>query len=370
MKALRTIIKKVLFKTVYPIFRLCPIRRNYVLFNCNNGKVFDGNPKAIFEELRNKQNANQYKFIVTASNGVVIPENVHRVRYMSLAYIFYLAVSKYWVININAFSGVNPRKDQVFLQTWHGTPLKKIGADIQDTSRSTEKEEWRKDALNWTYFLSNGSRSNPFYKSAFGLSDTQILTYGLPRNDRLGDNKQLYDSFRKERGISKNQKVILYAPTFRDDGSQIQFNYEEFSKKLGSKFYLLVNFHRLYVEKGLGNFPNVEFNEHLSITDCMEVSDLLITDYSSVFFDYSILNRPMIFYPYDYNRYMNEERGTYMEYSSTVPGPICYSFDSLVRQLMSEDNSKHDNSQFAREFNANYERRDASEKIVSKVFGL
>ncbi|USR87075.1 CDP-glycerol glycerophosphotransferase family protein [Lactiplantibacillus pentosus] len=78
----------------------------------------------------------------------------------------------------------------------------------------------------------------------------------------------------------------------------------------------------------------------------------------------------MIFYPYDYNRYMNEERGTYMEYSSTVPGPICYSFDSLVRQLMSEDNSKHDNSQFAREFNANYERRDASEKIVSKVFGL
>ncbi|MFC6788144.1 CDP-glycerol glycerophosphotransferase family protein [Halobaculum halobium] len=113
---------------------------------------------------------------------------------------------------------------------------KKIGADIQDTSRSTEKEEWRKDALNWTYFLSNGSRSNPFYKSAFGLSDNQILTYGLPRNDRLGDNKQLYDSFRKERGISKNQKVILYAPTFRDDGSQIQFNYEEFSKSLVQSF--------------------------------------------------------------------------------------------------------------------------------------
>lgn len=368
MKKFKTFIKVIAFKVIYPAFQLLKLKSNFILFNSDNGKSFNGNPKAIYEYLSDIYKDKNVYYVVTGKFSDKLNNHVINVKYMSLKYLYYLAISKYWVISVNMYSGVHPRKKQVYLQTWHGTPLKKIGADIEDDSREKEKREWLKDANNWTYFISNGMKSNENYKTAFGIKDDQILDYGLPRNDKLGNNMSLYNSFRNSRKISNNKKVLLYAPTFRDDGSEIEFDFNRFSKILGDKYYLLVNFHRLYKHRPVRTYSNIEFNEKMSINDCMEISDALITDYSSVFFDYSILNKPMFFYPYDYDKYVNNDRGTYFDYLDIVPGSVSFDFDELCKNLEDVDQFSVDNSKFSSLFNSNYEFRNATERVVKKVF--
>lgn len=363
---LKTLIKVIAFKVLYPLFRLQRLKENYVLFNSDNGKRFDGNTKAIYDCLQEQRTDLHY--IVTGTenkdmNGVIF------VKYMSIKYLYYLAVSKYWVVNINLYSGCRPRKKQVFLQTWHGTPLKQIGKDINNDDLEDEKREWLADAQNWSYFLSNAEISNQNYQSAFKINEQTILDYGLPRNDKLGTDATIYDQFRSEHDIPADKKILLYAPTYRDDGSRIEFDFSKFEQTMGDKYYLLVNFHRLYQHCVAQAYENIGFNTTLTINECMEISDALITDYSSVFFDYSMLNRPMFFYPYDYEKYVNDDRGTYFDYRKLVPGSISYSFAELCQNLQDENNLTADNSAFAKRFNANYESRNATQRVIDQVFG-
>lgn len=349
---------------------MMPLNNNMVLINSNNGRSFGDNPRAIFEELVHQKRRLEY--VIVSDNDLsnsLKEENIHTVRYMSLKYLFYLATSKYWIININAYSGSVPRKKQVFVQTWHGTPLKRIGNDIID-SRKQEKLEWAKDASNWSYFISNAQISNANYESAFNLSGKKILAYGLPRNDRLVNDTTIKDDFRKHRNIAKDKKIILYAPTYRDDHKPIEFDYELFSEKLSDKYYLLINYHRLYQFDTKSKFDNIEVNSTLTIEECMKISDILITDYSSVFFDYSMLDKPMIFFPYDLEDYRNKNRGFYYDYEDLVPGDICYDMGSLIDTLKKQDfMSLRHSKEFAKRFNANYSQRNATKKVIDKIFG-
>ncbi|PWF99787.1 CDP-glycerol glycerophosphotransferase family protein [Levilactobacillus bambusae] len=366
MKTIRTRIKEIAFATLYPLFRLLPLKSGYILFNCDNGKRFSDNPLALYTELKN--NSRDYQYIITLNNNQF--EKNTCIPYMSIRYLYYLATSKYLVSNVNMYSGLRVRKNQVYLETWHGTPLKRIGDDIIDDERKKEKQEWLLDASHWTYFLSNAPISNQDYESAFHINPNIILDYGLPRNDNLTSDTQLYNAFRSKRNII-DRKVILYAPTFRDNGTTVNFNFKKFAEQLGDEYYLLINFHRLYEVHTIENISNVEFNDKLTIEDCMKVADILVTDYSSVMFDYALLERPMVFYPYDFDYYSKEDRGFYFDYTQTVPGPIFYDQDKMMsffKSVQSGDFNIARVKQFAKQFNANAEQRNASERVIRRVF--
>ncbi|KAF0369892.1 CDP-glycerol--glycerophosphate glycerophosphotransferase [Pediococcus acidilactici] len=363
---IRTLIKKVAISVLYPIFSAFPIKKDRIFINSNNGKVFSGNAKAIFEYLQ-EYKPGDYNFIIVSNKKSLFKDvNVKIVKYMSLKYLFYICTSKYWIADINMYSGIKKRPGQIYLQTWHGTPLKKIGNDIIDNSRQSEKREWARDAQQWDYFISNGNISDKNYYSAFQLTNTKILDYGLPRNDKLEHSVERSKKFRSQYNVG-DRKIILYAPTYRDDGSAINFDFNEFAKKLGHEYFIIVNFHRLYSNSDISGNKDVYVNTTMTIEECMSISDILITDYSSVFFDFSMLSKPMIFYAYDFDKYMNKNRGMYYNYKDFVPGTVCMSFLDLLN-VLSKKSYKKFIKDFAEEYNQNFYTRDATKRVVNTVF--
>ena len=299
-----------------------------ILFASYSGKQYDDSPKEIYEAMLNDRRFDGYKLIWAFRNPEkFVIERDGKVKVDTLSYYKTALKARVWVTNVSMTRGLNFRgKHCLSLNTWHGTPIKMLGSDLLKNSGGTFvcKGSGLGDVV-----LAQGMYEKDILMRVFGLDTNQVVVTGLPRNDSLASvcNSKITD-IRQKLGIPVGRKIIFYAPTYReyvkDEGRNCvmrpPFNLEMWKERLGDDFVLLIRAHQEVVKvldlvsndfvRNVSNYPD--------LNELMIVSDILISDYSSIFFDFSIMHKPMLCYCYDYEEYA-EKRGVYIDIRKWLP---------------------------------------------------
>lgn len=368
------------------IFRKLPMKKNWICFESFLGKQYADSCKYIYEYLlRNYKK--DYKFIwIINDDTVKIPGNPTRVHRFSLKYFYYMTRSKYWVNNMRQPKWYPKRKGNVFLETWHGTPLKKLVFDMEDvySASPTYKAEVYSQSRKWDYLVSDNPFSTEVFQSCFMFPKEKILEYGYPRNDLMHHPKKdkIAEKIRKKVGVPEGKKTILYAPTWRDDEYygkgqykfKLQLDLKRLREEFGKEYVILLRTHYFIADSldvtGVEDFA-INVSKYSDITELYLISDICITDYSSVFFDYANLKRPILFFTYDLEKYRDVLRGFYIDIEKEIPGPLLYTNDEVVDAIKNIDKIKEQYHDRYEEFYHRFCSLDdghAAKRIVEKVF--
>lgn len=329
------------------------IKENVILYEAHHGKSLTCSPYAIFLELLNDK---KYKNMIHVwslenfeLNKPIINEfkkfsNVKFIRRNSRKYLKCLASAKYLINNVTFLDYFIKKKEQIYINTWHGTPLKYLGKDVEANKLDYYKNATR-NFLQSSYFLSPNSYTTNIFSQSYDLRDIyegKIVEEGYPRNDLIiNTDKQKLLQKLDNIGIKIDKKVILYAPTWRGEIGNAKDTVEEVFKKVGDivrscpkNYQVVLKVHSL-VYKNLKNrdeVSNVTFiPDYIDPNELLSITDILITDYSSIFFDYLVTDRPIIFYMYDQEEY-TKDRGMYLSFDK-LPGPICNTQNELENCL-------------------------------------
>lgn len=332
-----------------------------IIFSCFNGKTYTCSPKAIYEYMVNSDKYKDYNYIwgfkeYEKYQYLEKNRNTKVIKQNSKLYYKSLAKSKYWIFNYKIPDYLYPKKKQVFVQCWHGTPLKRLGFDLVhfDNKLNTingMKKRYKIEAKKFSYFISPSKYSTEKFISAWNLKEIGkeniIIEKGYPRNDFLFNYTQKdVNKIKRQLGIENtNKKIILYAPTYRGDQhtSGVGYTYKEevdfekLKEKLQDRYIILFRPHYFIAnvfdfERYKGFVINVADID--DINELYIISDILITDYSSVFFDYANLKRPMIFHMYDLEHYRDKSNGFYFDVEKELPGKITRTDDELIDEIL------------------------------------
>ena len=320
--------------------------------------------------------------------------NTTVLQWASVPYQRAMAAAKYWVFNYRVSDHIWPKKDQVYLECWHGTPLKRLGYDLQNeggnvmNSLKEVREKYDLDAAKFRYILSPSEFTTEKFTSAWNLKqagkENAILQEGYPRNDYLlnhtpEDVEQVKRALHITPEDIGGRKILLYAPTWRDnqhdsaDGYSYQLgvDFARLRQALGEE--CIIRFRAHYLVANQFDFAAYEgfvwdVSQYPDINELYVVSDLLITDYSSVFFDYANLKRPILFYMYDLAAYRDDIRGFYLDLKE-LPGPIVETEEALIQaipQALEQDAYDEKYQRFHARFNA-LDDGHASERVVKRL---
>lgn len=322
-----------------------PVKENVILFETFMAKNYSDSPKYIYEYIA--QNHPEYECVWAINDGAKIPYGAKTVKRFSFQYAYYLAVSKYLVFNVRPPLWYRKREEQVFLETWHGTPLKRLVFDQEEVTSASPKykQQFYRQRKNWDFLVSANPFSTKTFRSCF-LYEGEMLEYGYPRNDILywPNKDEIAQQLKEKLGIPKDKKTILYAPTWRDDqhyGSgqykfELALDLQLMKERLQDDYVVLLRTHHYISDhidvSGLGDFV-INLSSYDDISEIYLISDICITDYSSVFFDYANLKRPILFYTYDFDKYKNQLRGFYIDMNTEVPGPLLYTSEQVVQAI-------------------------------------
>jgi len=368
--------RRILKKYVYPLLRLLPIKKKYVIFEDWWGGKYHCNPKYLYKYI--DTNYPEYKTIwFLNDNYIPITGNALRVRRKSLKYYYYLAVGNYFVNNVNFADEYEKRKGQIEIQTMHGTPLKTLGLDVPgEVDDPIKREKFLRRCNRWDYLVVQSDKASQITKSCYAFKK-EFLRTGYPRNDILFEknNKSDIDELKISMGIPTSKKVIMYAPTWRKRNVfDLKLDIEDMKNRLGNEYVLLLRIHPFAYagfDDSMTNEFVLNFSGYESVEELYLVSDIVITDYSSVMFDYTILNRPILFYTYDLEEYRDFLRGFNFDFESEAPGPLIQDYDELIQSLLNINDvyeKYYDSLQkFRNKFNE-YEKGTASKQIFDNVF--
>lgn len=376
------LIKKMIYKNIY---NKKPLKENQIFIESFRGDFYSDSPKYLYEYLL-EHYGDKYEYVwVMNRRGVKIPGNPKTVKKFSLGYYKQAALSKYWLINTRQSAVLNKRPDQIMLSTWHGTPLKRLGFDMGNLylDNPESKFNYKKDSSQWNYLVSPNRFTTERLRSSFAY-DGRVLEYGYPRNDILYNcTDELVNNIKTKLNLPKDKKIILYAPTWRDDESydvgKVKFNLKldlnKLKDSLSDEYIILIRTHYFIADKlDLTNVEDFAFDvsKYDDIAELYLISDMLITDYSSVFFDYANLKRPILFYTYDLDKYENTLRGFYIDIRTEVPGPLLYTTDEVIDAVVNIDAVKN---KYKDKYDEFYERfcsiddGNASKRIAEEVWG-
>lgn len=370
----------------HKFFTKMSVKENWVICESFFGKSYSDSPKYIYEYLC-KNYPGKYRFIWVINKRTKIPYGPTKVKRFSIRYCYYLARCKYNIFNVRQPEWMKKREGNVFLETWHGTPLKKLVFDQEEVMGASPlyKAQFYKQSRVWDYLVSANRFSSDAFRSAF-LFDKEILEFGYPRNDILhSENKEeLAARIRQKLKIPADKKTILYAPTWRDDEYYgrgeykfaLKLDLHMLKRELGKDYVVLLRTHYFIADSldvtGLEEFA-YNVSKYDDISELYLISDLLITDYSSVFFDYANLKRPILFYTYDLDKYRDQLRGFYMDIESEVPGPLLFTNEEVVEAIKNIEDIKEE---FKEKYDGFYERfcsledGHAAENVAKRVFNL
>ncbi|WP_369214171.1 bifunctional glycosyltransferase/CDP-glycerol:glycerophosphate glycerophosphotransferase [Streptomyces flavofungini] len=332
----------------YPAARHEPLREA-VLYDVFGGRMYGDSPRAIHEEMVRRALPVEHLWVVK-DGQCEVPDTARAVRVHSPEYYEAMARSRYLVGNTHFPRWLERREGQQIIQTWHGTPLKRIGFDFDnDHFASTQYlVDLDHERLKWTTLLSPNRFSTPVLRSAFrfgGDVDGELLETGYPRNDVLlaPDRAERAARVRRTLGLPEGKKVVLYAPTWREDKQRhrggflldLRVDLEKARAGLGDDHVLLVRPHAHVVEPvpGAGDGFVWDVAGYPDIMELLLIADVLVTDYSSVMFDFAVTGRPMLFFTYDLEHYRDRLRGFYFDFEERAPGPLLSTSDELIAAL-------------------------------------
>lgn len=293
-----------------------------ILFVSYGGRKYDDTPKDIFEVMRIDPRFRNYDIVWAFNN----PDNFNvfgcrKIKIDTLRYFITALKARVWITNVSITRGLSFRGKNTFsVNSWHGTAIKKIGVDaINDSTFRTKDDGRLADVM-----LAQNKYDVNVYSRAFGVPKENIIITGFPRNDTLvtGNTPDNIIRLKREMGLPIDKKIILYAPTFREYNRESGYNVimrppldlNRWQEIFGEKYILVIRAH-IAVAKLMGVEENSfirNFSTYPELNNLLLVTDILISDYSGILFDYAILERPIICYAYDYEKY-NQVRGSYMD---------------------------------------------------------
>ncbi len=425
MIAAKQIVKGLVLACYRLLARMLPASRRTVVFMSSLGRSYTGSPRAVCEKMAELNMTGDFRcyyiFDEPARFAGRLPEGVCALKNARLRYYLVMARAGVWVADTRFQNYMVKKKGALYIQTWHGTPLKKLGLDLTSLhmaggeTLSRYKEAFCKNAGTWDYLLSQNPYSTAIFRRAFGFRGT-VLPIGYPRNDVLvetvreeagadgcavfapreaeGSKEERTDGggstkkailsaalhrLRERLFIPDGKKVMLYAPTWRDDAFydekdyrfETELDFGKFAAAFGEEYVLVVKYHYMVRERTAWNrcpdFVRV-VDDDVDIAELYRLADLLITDYSSVMFDYSLLKRPMYFFAYDLENYRDTLRGFYFDFEAEVPGPVVTTTEELIEAIRrgtgQEEAERY--RRFAGKYNP-YDDGHASEKVLGII---
>ena len=307
-----------------------------IVFSAHSRKYNDS-PKVLYEYMISHPEYRDYKYIwgLEDPEHVDVPGPAKKVKADTPEYFKYCLKASYWITCVNIERSLHfKKKGCKYLNTWHGTPFKHVGNDA-----GVRKDY---DFSNVDLFCYASNHEKEIYKRAFTVREEALIPTGLPRNDelyRVNDDKVL--ALKEKLNLPLDKKIILYAPTWRDstdNGATYSIKPPidtlKWKKELGDDYIVLFRTHG-YTNKLLGiEFNDVirDFSDYPAVNDLFMVSDILISDYSASMADYSILERPVLCFAYDYEQY-SDERGLYLDYEKEMPSGILRTDDDVLRYI-------------------------------------
>lgn len=304
-----------------------------VLFSSFAGKKFNDSPKVLFEHMKANPNCMDYTFVWAFENPDKFDiEGAQKVKIDTLAYFILALKARIWITSVNIERGLKfKKKNTLYINTWHGAGTKKIG------NACPNRNDY--DLSTVDYMLVQSDFEKEIFIRDFNCNKKAILMCGFPRNDELFFiTDEIRESFRKYFGIPAGKKVILYAPTWRDsvDGG---LSYKvtppidiiKWKDRLKDEYVILFRMHPFTNQ--IDNLVFDEFTRDVTNYDnlnhILAITDILITDYSTIIYDSSAARIPFLCFGFDYDTY-EKERGFYFDLRTEYPKGVLYTEDQVL----------------------------------------
>lgn len=373
----KTIIKEIIYQFLIVFFSKFPIKKKQIFFLSYYGSQYGCNPKYLSEYMAKK--CKDWTIVW----GFVDPSihqvpGIKKVKYLSLRYFYELCTSRVFVTNYRMTEHYRKRKGQLYVQTWHSSlRLKKIEGDIEYNLPAHYVEMAKRDSCQTDVLLSGCQFSTDIFKRAFWYSGT-IAPTGTPREDMMfSSNQELGNEIKARLGVPREQKILLYAPTFRKDNSLNSYNIDynrllsSLVTKFGGDWMVLLRLHphlMSYSKSLIANNPVLlDATTYDDIQELLFVSDIVISDYSSLIFDYALTCRPCFLYASDLDTYVKNDRSLYFKIED-LPFPICQNNDELNLAIHNFDTEKYQQkvSLFLKTVGS-YETGHSCENVVNNI---
>lgn len=349
-----------LYSVFFHLFRIFPVKKNRVVLLSPHNANFMDSLLSVKQEFAGR---GVFSFVEISSRELDrIPSAI---KFFTVK-AFLLATAKYIFLNdtFMPMANLNFSKETIIVQLWHGQGVfKKF---IMDTDLSPDvRKKAQKCADKYTYVVVSSQNVKPVCAGAFGVDESKVLPFGQPASDTLfkTDKTKFYDVYPDLKG----KKKILYAPTFRDNQEAdkeilTNFDAEKIKTELGEDYGLLIRLHpqvHTSVKETEGVYNATSYDD---VNDLIRECDILITDYSSICMDFSMLSKNMLFFAYDLEKYKND-RDLYFDYEDYVPGKIVKTSDELIRAIKNEDFESEKNEKF-KAFNFDYFDGKSTKRLV------
>lgn len=329
-----------------------PKQPKTILFASFGGRKFDDSPKAIYDEICLRKEFDDWRLVwaFVDPDEYDLPRG-EKVKIDTVEFFKVLLSSRVWVSNSGMTRGIKvSRKDVIRIETWHGAPIKKIGGEEHQNTIARKKKRINYKLDSKIIRCAQSDYDLQIFKRIFSMPTQSFFVCDLPRNDSLLKYTEAdCKAIRKKLNIPANKRVILYAPTYRefsmDEHKQIcmkpPIDLKKWETALKDDYVLLVRAHYA-VTKSL-NLSDSEFIRDVSgyspLNDLYAVSDIMVSDYSSTFFDFSIMERPMFCFAYDLEEY-ELKRGLYLNLEEALPCPIDKTEEELLKHILTMDEEK------------------------------
>lgn len=332
-------------------------KENIILFTSFTGRQFSDSPRALYEYFKDNDLFSNYRFVWAFRNPDVFPNDLDKVKISSFAFLKILMSSKVWISNASIERLIPYKPEEtIYINTWHGIPLKYIGTDALDCDPMVGN--WYEN-VRFDLLTACSNYDKAILQHVFPSTENIVLT-GLPRNEVLVNHKM-----NKYKKSNQYRYVVLYAPTFRENTTSFSNAFSEANlSKLSDVLFLIRGHYFSDVHLSGKNIIDVSGED---INDVMECADILVTDYSSIMFDYALLNKPILLYPYDLNQYI-KERGMYLDYRSLGLSMIL-SFEDLEKYLSSLDVHYKDEVKKTEQLCHRFQKNNNSLEYISNYLG-
>ncbi len=359
----------IILNCIYFFIKLFPIQKNKITFISRQANEVSLDFKMIIKELKNRQpNVKTVILCKRLESGLT-----NQIKYLFHMFrqMYHIATSR--VVLLDSYCipvcVLKQKKGLTVIQIWHALgSLKKFGYSTLDKKdgRSSKLSKAMKMHCNYNYILTSSKTSKVFFQEAFNAKSEQMKVMNLPRVDFLKSKEEAQKV--KERfyeiypETKNNKKNILYCPT-QHSGKKVPI--EEIVKQIPFEQYnLIIKLHNgteiIYVDN-----KKIEKNKNFTGMEFLHIGDYIVTDYSAIVYEAVITKKPIYFYAYDYETYMND-RGTYIDYKKEMPGPICENFEEIINYIKRDIYDKEKEEKFCLKYVENLDE-NATEKLVNFI---